>query len=60
MKAFAVYNPKVKQILTDDDGSLLIYTSSEIAHEHRRSGEVVTEVEISMAMKSPKLKRSEG
>lgn len=57
MKAFALYNTRHKQIVTNDKGQLMIWTDAEDARENRISGEVVTQVEISMAMKSPSVTR---
>ena len=57
MRTFAIYNVKNKQIITDDRGQLLIFTNGDTARDNKISGEVVVEVEIKMAMKSPSVTR---
>lgn len=53
MKAFALYDLTHQQIVTDDNGQLMIYTSQEYAGEQRISGEVIREVKVTLLSEKP-------
>ncbi len=50
MRAFAIFDPKLKQVAVDDNGQLMIFTAQNIAMLDRLGEEIVTEITIAPAL----------